>query len=143
MKATCSVVVIYEDPSIREVAVDFCDHLVEQFWNKCGFDMSWWSFVQLREPVSAQEATQRTKAADLIVIAVQPGGPMDVYAQAWLETGLKQRGEREGALIGLTGAATQLSERSLERHIYLRNLAHRSALDYLTCLPQDIGYEAV
>src|SRR5215467_12914688 len=93
MKATCSVVVIYEDPSIREVAVDFCDHLVEQFWNKCGFDMSWWSFPQLREPVSAHEATQRTKAADLIVIAVQPGGPMDVYAQAWLETGLKQRGE--------------------------------------------------
>src|SRR5262245_60920894 len=114
MKATCSVVVVYEDPTVREAAVDFCDHLVERFWNKCGFDVSWWSFPQLREQLAAREATHRAKGADLIVVAIEPGSPLDAYAQAWLETGLKQRGDREGALVGLTGAGTETNERALE-----------------------------
>src|SRR5215470_15551030 len=123
MKATCSVVVVYEDPTVREAAVDFCDHLVERFWNKCGFDVSWWSFPQLGESLSAREATNRAKLADLIVVASHPSRPIDSLARAWLETSLSQRGDREGALVGLTDLAIEANERALERHIYLRNLA--------------------
>jgi len=143
MKTTCLVVVIYEDPSIRETAVDFCDHLVERFWNRSGFDVSWWSFAQLREALSAREASQRAREADLIVVAIQPGNPIDPYVQAWLETGLQQRKEHEGVLVGLTGPGTETNERALEKHIYFRNLAHRSGLDYVTRVPQDLGYGTV
>jgi hypothetical protein len=143
MKTTCSVVVLYEDPPVREIAVDFCDHLVRRFWDKCGFEVSWWSFAQLRELAAAREATRRAKAADLIVVAVQQDPDIDPLAQAWLETGLKQRGEREGALVGLTSAAAEPNERALQKHMYLRNLAHRSGLDYLTCVPSDVGSGAL
>jgi hypothetical protein len=140
MKPSCSVVVIYEDPTIREAAVDFCDHLVERFWARCGVEVSWWSFSQLGEPMSAREATQKALVADLIVTAVRPEGAMEPYVQAWLETGLKQRGEREGALVGLTGPTMSTTTDPVEKQMYLRNLAHRSGMDYLTCVPPGLGY---
>jgi hypothetical protein len=143
MKTTCAVVVLYEDPTIREVAVAFCDQLMKRFWNKCAFEMSWWSFEELRDPPTGGAAMQRARSAELIVVTVQPGTPFDAYGQAWLETSLTRREEREGVLVGLTGPVLEANERAVEKHIYLRNLAHRSGLDYLTCVPEDIGYEAV
>ena len=140
MKATWSVAVVYEDEQTREAAVDFCDHLVERFWAKGGFDVSWWSFSQLREPLSAREATAKTRAADLVVVALQPAGKFDAYVQALVETGLSQRAEREGALVGLLGAAMESSVSAIEKEIYLRNLAHRVGMDYLKRLPPGLAY---
>jgi hypothetical protein len=140
MKANWSVVVIYEDPVVREAAVDFCDHLVERFWTKCGFDVSWWSFSLLSEPLSSREALEKAKAADFVVVALQPKGELDGHIQAWIETALRERGDREGALVGLPGVDTLAGDAALQKQMYLRNLAHRMGMDFLTRLPADLGY---
>ena len=47
MKATWSVVILFEDAQTREKAVKFCDQLVERFWANCEFRLTWMEFSAL------------------------------------------------------------------------------------------------
>jgi hypothetical protein len=138
MKTTSSVVVVYEGEMTREVAVSFCDHLVERFWNRCGFDVSWWSFGQLESQRSALQAAERAIEADLIVFATRPEGEIPLAVHGWMESWLGQRGDREGALVDLTERRSGDYDETA-RHLYLRKIAHRAGMDYLTQLPENIS----
>src|ERR1035437_10628073 len=100
-KAAWSVVVVYEDAAARERAVTFCDQLVSRFWAKCEFDVSWWPFALLNQAPAHEEAAERAAQADLIVFSATPEGGFPLPVKAWVETGLSQRGESEGKLVGL------------------------------------------
>lgn len=134
-QATWQVVVIYEDPEMREAAVSFCDRMVERFWKQLGFDIDWWSFELLEKEVSAKAAAEKAATADLMVFATRPAGELPFHLQAWADTWLRRRGHREGVLVGLLAEETQAAER---QH-YFRNLAHRAGLDYLTEVPQNLS----
>src|ERR1051326_3401035 len=100
-KTTWPVVVVYEDTAAREEAVKFCDLLIERFWARYGFDVGWWSFASLEASDSAREASQKASEAALIVFATRPEGEIPAGVKAWIATWLSQRGDREGALVGL------------------------------------------
>ncbi len=140
MKATWSVVVIFEDMATRDAAVGFCDRLVERFWAKCKFDVSWWSFGLLHEPEAAMEAVSKAAAADLVICTAGPEGEMPSHVVDWVENWLRQRGEREGILVGLLEHGAELGGSTGSRHVWLRQIAHRAGMDYLTQVPQGIGY---
>ena len=138
-KAAWTVLVIYEDRAARERAAGFCDQLVGRFWAQCDFDVSWWSFAQLGDASSAEEAAGKAVGADLIAFSLNSEGDFPRPVETWVETWVTQRGEREGVLIGLLEPAVEPGGREGPRHHYLRYAAHRGAMDYLTQVPEDMS----
>jgi hypothetical protein len=134
----CSVVVVYEEAAARQRAVDFCDLLVERFWAKCGFQLTWWPFELLEQRPSAVEAAEKARDADLIVFAADPEGELPISIRAWMESWVSRRGEREGALVAVLCPQTGSNLEAANRHIYLRTIAHRAGMDYLTEMPSNL-----
>jgi len=139
-RAAWSVVVVYEDPAAREQAVVFCDQLVGRFWERFEFEVSWWSFAMLGQAAAVEEAIAHTARANLIVVATTPEGDFPAPVKCWLEASLGARGEREGMLAGLIALSAEPAVWEGQKHHYLRNAAHRGAMDYLTQVPHDITH---
>lgn len=140
MKTTWSVVALYEDAATREQAVQFCDQLVGRFWTQCNFEVSWWQFGLLQESTSARAATMKAAESKLLIIASRAEGDFPAAMKAWLESWLHQRGAREGSLVGLIGTGVEPEEDASSKHVYLRHLARRGGLNYLTDLPQELHH---
>ena len=137
------VVVISEDAAAREAAVKFCDHLVELFWARYEFNVSWWQLGDLSVEHSASEAAIKAVQADLIIVATTPGRDLPAVLREWVEGWVGRRGDREGALVGLTDPGAGQNGRSAEKYVYLRNAAHRAGMDYLTEIPQSISSRSI
>jgi hypothetical protein len=142
MKAKWLVLVVHEDTETRETAVAFCDHLVERFWRQIDFEVSWWPFASLAETASTRESAEKAVAADLIVFATRPAGEMPFHVRSWVATWLERRREREGALVGLTHGEVAPRGEATEKSAYLRQLAHRAGMDYLTEVPPSLSASA-
>ena len=133
-KVTPKVVVIFENDRARNDAVRFSDSLVERFWSKYDFEIGWWSYESLAEPQGARHAAEAVREADLVIFAASKEGSMPAELREWIESWAEQRGEREGALIDLIASDPECGE----KHFYLREVAHRARMDYLTQIPQHI-----
>lgn len=138
-KTACSVVVVYEDAAAREQAVDFCDQLVKRFWARIEMEVNWWPFDLLRNEPTAVAAAEKAARADLVVLCSPRQEDFPAWVKGWIERWLIRRGEREGILAGLVDPDVALSNAEAPKHQYLRQAAHRGAMDYLTRLPQSIS----
>jgi hypothetical protein len=135
MKATCSVAVIYQDPQAREIAVGYCDVLVQRFWHRCDFEVSWWSFQQVQDTPAAAKAC----GADLVVFVTCAGKEIPAGVKRWIDRWLTERANREGALVNLTDTSgPAFNPLTAKTDCYLRDVAHRGSLDYLTQVPAEI-----
>ena len=135
---TWSVVILFEDARTREKAVKFCDQLVERFWARCEFRMSWLSFSALSDPNAARDANAKARGADVLVFAPRPEGPIPAAVTDWVERCLAHRTDREGTLAGLIDGASVSTGWAAKKHAWLRTVAHRAGMDYLTEVPQEI-----
>jgi hypothetical protein len=140
MKKTWSIVVVYEDAVTREHAVKACDHLVERFWSEREFEVHWCSCAMLGEAAPAREASDKAVEADLIIFSLRREREISSSVTEWIEDWLSKRGDREGALLDLTGQEVEDEGAAAERHIYLRHAAHRGGMDYLTREPDTISW---
>jgi len=138
-KTAWSVVVVYEDTAAREQAVDFCDQLVKRFWARFEFDVNWWSFGLLQNEPTAVAAAEKAAQADLIILCSLRQEDFPAPVKGWIERWLHRRGDREGILAGLVDPGVGLNDRQAQKHHYLRQIAHRGSMDYLTQLPQNIS----
>jgi hypothetical protein len=135
MKPTWSVAVLYDDVEAREAATVFCDQLVQKFWAEFQFDVSWWPFTAAKEPRAAKEAAKKAAQAELLIFAPHPDREIPPELVDWVELWLTLRGRREGAMARTGTASTHAGARN---ELYLRNVAHRAGVDYLTDVPQTI-----
>jgi hypothetical protein len=131
MKTNRSIAVVYENALARQRAVEFCDDLIKRVWAQDIFDVGWWSFSELVETEAARKASETASEAEVVIFAVHSDGELAPEVTAWIEGWLHQRGDREGALVGLTESGAEKSP----KHIYLRSVAHRGGMDYLTEMP--------
>lgn len=136
MKATKSIVVVYEDTATRKNAVEFCDRMVKKFWAECEFDIQWWAFANLEEQAVAKEATKKAAEADVVVLACGPERELPSHVESWIENWVSQRGDREGSLASLI----EPDFGATDKHVYLRAVAHRAGMDYLTEVPQEFAH---
>ena len=127
------VVIIYETPSIREHAVKFCEHLVESGLYRA-MEMNWWPFHVLGESTPGGDAAQKAAEADIVVFAMNSSGDLPDEIKRWIECWLNKRGEREGAVVGLL-SREEPHEMASFRQIYLRHVARRAGMDYLSHTP--------
>lgn len=139
MKAIWSVAVIFEDSRAQERAITFCDCLVRKFWSDFEFDVSWWAFDGLGEPESAEEALKKSLGAHVIVFSVQSESQVPAHVQRWTNSWLERRGEREGAFVGLLNAVRDSNDNPVAAQGFLRQLAHRAGMDFLTEVPQNLA----
>jgi hypothetical protein len=136
MRVTRSVFVAYEDSEARRKAAEFCDGLIKRFWTQSEFELSWRAFSELEDPGLAKEAAARAATAELVVFACHHDTDWSEAVQRWLETWPGQRDEREGALAALIDSEREISA----KHVYLRAVAHRAGMDYLTQVPQEMAF---
>ena len=138
MKPKWSVLAVYEDAESRQLAVQFCDCLVQRFWAECALDLSWCDWKGLAHPVAAREAGKKACDAELVIVALSPLGTIPGHVKVWLELAFQSRGEREGVLVGLPEAPPGYSAEAATTHMYLRKLAHQAGMDYLTAVPENL-----
>ena len=134
-----SVVILYEDPATRQRAMSVCDHLVLQFLSEVEFKLNWWRADFLEDPAMAAAAAQDAIHADFVVVSCAPGSELTPAVRQWFEQWAAQRAGREGALVDLTEPGADLPQRADHLNIYLRAIAGRAIMDYLTKLPPAIA----
>jgi len=125
------VVVVYEEPAIRDRVMRFCERLADE-QKSAEMDMDWWSFPHLGEPGRAHEAVEKAARADVVVFAMDARGDLPSEIKMWIEQWLNKRGEREGAVVGLLNREEGIHEMTSFREIYLRHAARRAGMDYLS-----------
>src|ERR1051326_2762309 len=136
IQATWSIVAVCQDARARDWAVDFCDSLIQRFCDRFEFTISWWKFAQMHDPAFARKALR----ANLLVIAVHSNSELPLKVKSWLEQWLSRRSECEGAIVALAGPGlSRIARLPEETEIYLRNVAHRGKLDFLTQVPPDLS----
>ncbi len=135
---TKGVVVIYENPSIRDRAVNFCELLVDA-QRSPELNLDWWSFPVLSDAAMAHSAVEKAANADVVVFAMEARGDLPEAIKLWIEKWLTKRGEREGAIVGLLHRDEGWQGAASFREIYLRHAARRAGMDYLSHVPPTLG----
>jgi hypothetical protein len=134
-KETWSVTVLYEDTDNRQRAMQVGDHLMRQFWSEIEFDFNWWRLGFLEDPVLARQAGRHLADADVVILALSQAGELAAGLKRWLEEHLEVRPVRTGAFIVLFDQADTASPFGSPKDRYLRALAQRYGMDYLTEAP--------
>ena len=134
----CEVVlVLYENPAAREQAVKFCGEFTSQSNVALQPRVRFCAFDSLNVPAKSAEALSDAVDSSLIVFAVNSAGDLPLAVKLWAESWLGKRGEREGELIGLVlDGATGPCDIACLKEVYLRHLAHRAGMDYLSHFPR-------
>jgi hypothetical protein len=129
------VVILYENSPSREQALQFWSRMEKQYPPAGKSDVSWWTFELLEDATEAGKAMKHATLADLIVFAAGGEGELPEAVKLWIESWLGKRGEREGAIVGLVKSQAGLCVLPGMKEIYLRQVAHRAGLDYLSEIP--------
>lgn len=136
MKSTWSVIVAYGNAKARARAVLFCETLIKRFWTRLNFEVAWVSFEELKDDTTSRTNAHRAAGADLVVFATEAGESLPWYVAGWVESWVAQRQEREGTFAALQAQETVLGESA--GLLYLRQIAHRAGMDFLTDVPEHI-----
>jgi hypothetical protein len=139
MKPNWPIVAVY-DERCREQAVNFCDSLVQRFWTTADLDVHGASVSNLNDHATFRNSSAKAVGAKFIVFALRPGGEMPSVVCDWIESWLALRGDREGAIVALNDPGAGLGTFISQKFVYLRNVANRTAMDYLTELPNSAMY---
>jgi len=130
--------IVSEDDAKRKEAVTFCDQLVERFWAENEFELTWTSFHDLSDQLAARNLAGKAVQADIIVFACSADSNLPKSVESWMEAWAAQREDREGLIVTLNEPSVPASRKLPEKFVFLRNLAHRAGMDYLTRMPQEI-----
>lgn len=130
------VLVIYETVAAREYVARTC--------GECGPLAAadrmpqWRSSTRLNEPRFADETTQLAIAADVVVFTGLTENSFAPESKFWIERWISKREEREGAIVGIfiSRTAPPREKSGTPKEIYLRQIALRAGIDYLSHVPR-------
>ena len=132
--------VVYEDAPARDLAIDLCDRLVANFNRDLDFEFTWWRFKYFSDPEIAAQALEAATSADLIIVLAHRVEDFTADVQAWFEAWPSKRDKSEGVLVLVQTPADLRNPLNLH-HSYLRLVAHRARLDYLSILSPNPAFE--
>ena len=127
----CAIVVLYEDNSSRDAAIQLCKTLEKVFDAELDFETTWCRFKYFSDPTVASEAAQIASHADLIIVSIPRAQDLPLEVKAWFERWLPDRESSDGALVLLQTSEAPASPQNLQTS-YLYLLAQRANLDYLS-----------
>lgn len=138
-KETWFVVVLYDDTATRQRAMEVCDLLARRFWSEVELKFHWWRTDFLEDAGMAATAADNSRNADFVVVCVVPDGDLSPEVKRWFEAWTTRREGREGALIDLIAGSGTSSLAAHHKKLFLREVAHRAGMDYLTSFPPVIN----
>ena len=129
--------VLYESPAAREQAIRFCEQMNCQ--EDGGLNAQWYSFEDLKTPSTRTDALNKAAEAEMVVFAISAIGDFPAEVKFWMENWIGKRGEREGMLVGLVlDETSNTRDIACLKEVYLRHVAHRAGMDYLSHMPARI-----
>jgi hypothetical protein len=137
MKKSWSVAVLFEDNATRKEAQDFFERLAADYWSETEFKLEWASFEALADDFGFREQARKFARADFLIFANCPHRPLPFHVHQWGEEWLRLRGRREGVLVAVSEPA-RASVESANTYAFLRQLAHRAGMDYMTDMPPNL-----
>ncbi|HLP77018.1 MAG TPA: hypothetical protein VK327_08875 [Candidatus Paceibacterota bacterium] len=93
----CHIVVLSEDGSTHQAALEICSRLLSRFEEELLFAAQNWRFDQLHDPESAREAADSAARADVLILTIN-GSDTSLVLSDWLETVAALRMKPEGVL---------------------------------------------
>jgi len=133
----CKVVVLCEDASTREKAVEVCEHLTAQFGDEMMFAVSYWKLADLA--AATRHSAAKAAADSDIIVFFTHGDDLPPRVADWLDLCATHRIKREGAMgvllvepISPTASIGVLLSR-------LEVAAARLRVDFLPLLPAASG----
>lgn len=130
-----TAVVVYDDSPGRSNADRLYSWLIGEFRDEFDFDSRWWSFEQLSQTRTAEDAASVIREADMVIISTA-SEDLPRRAQLWIETCLAGKGEQDMALVALIGTANPQKGSSTPAHAYLERVAQQIGLSYFASLFQ-------
>ena len=128
--------VVFESNAARERAAGFCQQLSSCACGTSEPVIRWYSFDDLTIASGSEDVMMASLEARLLAFAVHEEGDLPAAVKKWTEGWLLRRGRREGILVGLVfEERPSLRKVACLKEIYLRHLAHRAGMDYLSHLP--------
>jgi hypothetical protein len=128
-----TAVVAYDDSLSQSHADRLYSWLIDEFRDEFDFDSRWWSFEQLSQARTAENAASVTKEADMVIISTA-GEDLPGHAKLWIETCLAGKGEQDMALVALIGTRSPQRESPVPAYAYLERVAQRAGLSYFASL---------
>ena len=132
------MVVVYEDLATRQRATAVCDDLVKKFWPEICFKFDWWRVNFLEDKGFAELAAGTAESSELVIFSGTEHRELSIATKRWFEKWARSRGRREGALVDLTETANSVNGVAELKKIYLRDIASRAFMDYVTKVPGDL-----
>lgn len=127
-----SGLIVYENALAYVRALNMYLHLVVHLRREIPFQFTWCSFDELRNAQAAEKARITAASADLVVFAAKPAENWPHELRTWLESWTQPRQKRFGAIGALLTPADRKSNEDCGRQTYLKALAARMGVDFLT-----------
>jgi hypothetical protein len=125
--------VLYETPEARERLLTQFDQGGRSAYS-AESSAQWMPFSDIAKPGLSEAFFQKLLEADLIIFAASGEGDFKPEFKSWLDRWAVKRKSREGALAGIFNDRKAMDVSS-KKEVYLRHVAHRAGLDYLSRLP--------
>jgi hypothetical protein len=125
------VAIIHHDESTRALASLVLGR-ASQSAGMRSFQCTWWNIDNLLHARVLDDAVQAAIAADLIIVALSLPGELPPGLCVWVDFWLPRRPQGSGALVALIGVPEQSSLASAQARDYLRAVARRAHMDFLT-----------
>lgn len=93
----CHIVVLSEDGSTHQAALEICGRLLARFEDDLLFAAQNWRFDELNDPGVSGEAAASAAQADVLILTIN-GSDRSLMLSEWLETVASLRNKSEGVL---------------------------------------------
>lgn len=129
-EAPMRIAVAYQDTESLVQAIQFCDRIVQEYWQDFEIECTWWKLSFLQHPQLFKEAVHAATEADLILLSLPAEKPIAKTVEDWIDEWIDKRRFRPGALVSLIPGTADAGSAHLAMEGYLTEVASRSALDY-------------
>jgi hypothetical protein len=124
------IAVGYQDTASLIKAIQFCDRIVQEYWEEFEIRCTWWKFGFLRHPQIFGGAVTAASEADLILLSLPTENKLPQPIEDWIDEWLERRHFRPGALVSLIPSDRKEDRTQVMLEGYFHEVASRGMMDY-------------
>jgi len=121
------MVMIYEDEITRNQALRIYEHLLQRIENICRLETYRWD---MKNPEGLEALFEAVTMANIIFVTGRDTSELPVEVQNAVESGLSMKRVEKSALVALLGRASVEDRAPSALHLYLKETAQRTGLDF-------------
>jgi len=135
----CRLVVLAEDVTTQESALDACQRILARFDAELDFDVTAWRISDLGDLVAAHRAADALTRADILLLFLR-GNDLAPETLPFLESAIERRSKRTGVLaLAVVGPSPPDSPALHALVLRVSYLANRLRMDFLPpLLPEPV-----